>query len=114
MNLIEQLQNQFTTFLLTTFGINQDQLKGTQFVLNVDPGKQQFGDINANAAMVLAKELKKKPQEIAQKIVNEFTHPTIEKIEIAGPGFLNIFLTPQTYHHLAKILLSQKSKFFAL
>ncbi|HWE29954.1 MAG TPA: arginine--tRNA ligase, partial [Polyangia bacterium] len=55
--------------------------------------KAEFGDIQINAAMQLAKAEKKPPREIAQRIVDAIgDHAAIEKAEIAGPGFVNIFV----------------------
>ncbi len=114
MNLIEQLEQKFNTYLTKTFSLTNEQLKNCQFILNVDPAKQQFGDINVNAAMVLAKELGQNPRSIAQTIADGFSHPFIEKIEIAGPGFLNIYFTKTAIHEIAKELFTQKSDFYKL
>jgi len=55
---------------------------------------EDFGDYQCNAAMELAKLLRKAPRQIAQTFVDEVKLPDyIEKIEVAGPGFINIFLT---------------------
>ena len=52
-----------------------------------------FGDFQCNAAMALAKELKRSPREIAQTFIDHVSLPDfVEKIEIAGPGFINLFL----------------------
>jgi arginyl-tRNA synthetase len=52
-----------------------------------------FGDFQCNAAMALAKELKRSPREIAQTFVDQISLPNyVEKAEIAGPGFINLFL----------------------
>jgi arginyl-tRNA synthetase len=57
-------------------------------------GKPQFGDYQANGAMGAAKYLKTNPRELAQKIVDQLDLEGIaEKIEIAGPGFINITLS---------------------
>ena len=55
----------------------------------------RFGDYQANAAMVLAKEAKANPRELAAKIADYFeTGDVCAKPEIAGPGFLNFRLQP--------------------
>ncbi len=55
--------------------------------------KVEFGDIQINAAMQLAKAEKKQPREIAARIVDAVKdHPAVAKAEIAGPGFVNIFV----------------------
>ena len=49
-------------------------------------GKREFGDYQFNGAMALAKELGKKPREIAEEIVRHLPeNMMVEKIEIAGP-----------------------------
>jgi len=59
--------------------------------------KPQFGDYQANGVMGAAKKLKTNPRELATKVVEHLT-PTLvdsgiaEKIELAGPGFINIHL----------------------
>ena len=70
--------------------------------------------MNSNAAMVLAKLREKNPREIAQEIITQFQHPYIQKIEIAGPGFLNAFFTPKAFHDLAAELYTKKENFFKL
>ncbi|HEY2746608.1 MAG TPA: arginine--tRNA ligase [Polyangia bacterium] len=55
--------------------------------------KVEFGDIQINAAMQLAKAEKKQPREIAARIVAAIAdHPAVAKAEIAGPGFVNVFV----------------------
>ena len=56
-------------------------------------GKPQFGDYQANGAMGAAKQLKTNPRELAQKILDNLDLEGIaDKLEIAGPGFINITL----------------------
>ncbi len=55
----------------------------------------QFGDYQSNAAMVLAKKLARKPREIAQAIIDQLhVDDLCERVEIAGPGFINLRLKP--------------------
>lgn len=114
MNIIEQIQQKFITFLTATFSVPQSDLNQGLLTLNTDEHKQNFGDLNSNAAMVLAKQLGKPPREIAQTIIANFTHPALEKIEIAGPGFLNFFLTSSAFATLVQELHDQKANFFKL
>ncbi len=61
----------------------------------VTSSKEQFGHYQCNAAMPLAKELKMPPRQIAEKIVSNVEKgDEIHKLEIAGPGFINITLSP--------------------
>jgi len=58
-----------------------------------DATKPEFGDYQFNGVMKLAKILKKNPREIAAIVVAEIdTTGMISKVEVAGPGFINIWL----------------------
>ncbi|KAE9540116.1 arginine--tRNA ligase [Ursidibacter maritimus] len=57
-------------------------------------GKPQFGDYQANGIMGAAKKLGCNPREFAQKVLDNLNlEGIVEKLEIAGPGFINIFLS---------------------
>ncbi len=64
------------------------------------------GDYSTNAAMKYAKPLGLKPRDLAAKIENSFSLPLVEKIEVAGPGFVNFFMRKDA-------LTSVLSKIFA-
>ena len=54
---------------------------------------KSHGDYATNVAMMLAKPCKRSPREIASLIIDSMPdHPLIEKIEIAGPGFINFYM----------------------
>ncbi len=108
MNTLDALKQQFSSFIASL----SDTPIRTDWTLNTDDQKQQFGDITCNAALILAKELKSSPREVATKITTGFNHPAIEKMEIAGPGFINIFLTKEAFRTLAQELREQKGTFF--
>ena len=57
------------------------------------PKDTKNGDFSTNVAMRLTKLLKRKPQDIAQEILEELSKADfIDKVEIAGPGFINFFV----------------------
>ncbi len=59
----------------------------------VATGNAAFGDYQCNAAMGLAKALKVPPRAIAERLVAEAPpHEAVARLEVAGPGFINIFL----------------------
>lgn len=64
-----------------------------QIVIEI-PKDKAHGDYSSNIAMQLTKLLRRNPREIAQGIIDsvDFNAGNIEKIEIAGPGFINFFL----------------------
>ncbi len=114
MNPIAHIKVAFSNYLQKNFSISESLAHTCNFTLNVDPNKKEFGDFNSNAAMVLAKELKKNPRAVAQEIIDTFKNPYVEKLEIAGPGFLNAFLTAGAFGDLAQELYKQKENFFKL
>jgi len=60
-----------------------------------EAGKPEFGDYQFNGAMALAKKLGKNPREIAQSILDNLDLTMVlSKAEIAGPGFINLWLNP--------------------
>lgn len=74
-------------------------------------GKSQFGDYQANGAMGAAKQMKTNPRELAQKILDKLDIDDIaEKVEIAGPGFINISLNK---HFLAGQLTAKSEQITA-
>ena len=60
-------------------------------VVLIPASKKEFGDYQYNGVMALAKEQKENPRELAAKIVNKLNEEQVfEKVEVAGPGFINI------------------------
>jgi len=58
------------------------------------PKSIEHGDFSSNLAMALAKSLKKNPRELATLIIEKLpASPLIEKVEIAGAGFINFYLS---------------------
>ncbi|MEJ8323098.1 arginine--tRNA ligase [Kosakonia sacchari] len=58
--------------------------------------KIQFGDYQANGVMAVAKKLGMAPRQLAEQVLSHLSLEGIaNKVEIAGPGFINIFLAPE-------------------
>ena len=87
MNIRTMLQNRVKEAMTKT-GIPSD------LGAHIAPSKNaKFGDYQANGAMAAAKAMKANPRELAQQIVDKLSLDGIaSKIEIAGPGFINIHL----------------------
>ena len=69
-------------------------------------GNPKFGDYQANLAMPLGKKLGKPPREVAQAVVEKLeTGGLIEKVEIAGPGFINLHLSTKALADAADAML---------
>lgn len=70
------------------------------------PKQSSHGDFACNVAMQLAKALKRNPREVAQAILASLpASDLVEKTEIAGPGFINIFLKPAAWQNIAPLTL---------
>lgn len=81
--------------------------------INVGEAKDNsHGDFATNIAMVLAKSVNKNPYQLAERIVcflPDSSH--IQKIDIAGPGFINFFLSPQALNSVIASILTEKQAF---
>ncbi len=72
----------------------------------------RFGDFACNVAMVLAKVARTRPRDLAEKLVAVLPKSElVEKVEIAGPGFINFYLSPTAYHSLIPHILEQGHDF---
>jgi len=71
-------------------------------VVQVERSKSaEHGDFASNLAMVLAKSAGMKPRDLAEKICAALpASAVVARTEIAGPGFINIFLATDAYHEL--------------
>jgi arginyl-tRNA synthetase len=81
---------------------------------NVLSNREQFGDCSINIALLVAKEYKKNPREVAEQLRSLCLQEIkkIKEIEIAGPGFLNIFFLDVLYLSYMNTLLSDLSLLF--
>lgn len=80
----------------------------------VEPTKEKsHGDLACNAAMVLSKKFSavenlNNPRKLAQKIIAEICDEFVVKMEVAGPGFINVFLRPQAFYDVLQNVLSEE------
>ena len=112
MNSIDHIQKIFIEHLKNLFPAHNATADHMRLHINVDEAKQAFGNLSTSVALVLSTMLNRSPREIATEIMTTFTHPLIEKIEIAGPGFINIFLKPEAFKLLVQELFERKESFF--
>lgn len=73
------------------------------FIVEV-PANKANGDYSSNVAMAGARAFRKAPRMIAESIVNhlDLTDTVFDRVEIAGPGFLNFFLSQKYYSEILK------------
>lgn len=73
---------------------------------------KRHGDFAANIALVLAKAAQQKPRDVAQRIVDSLpASPYVTRVEIAGPGFINFFLSTDALNQVISKILSEKQQF---
>ncbi len=80
----------------------------TSRVVVEPPRDTSHGDLATNAAMVLAKEARMSPRALADLLASELKDdPWIVKLEVAGPGFLNLTLAPSVFHDVLRAALDR-------
>ncbi|PPC87648.1 MAG: arginine--tRNA ligase [Hyphomicrobium sp.] len=76
------------------------------------PRDATHGDVAVNAALVLAKSARMKPRDIAEALKAKLEAASdVAKIEVAGPGFLNITFKLEVWHNLVRTVLSEGDSF---
>jgi len=82
---------------------------GTSAIIK-QSSRPEFGDYQANGVLAAAKKLKMNPRQLACKVLDNLDLSAyVKKIEIAGPGFLNIHLNPQWLSHQAESALQSET-----
>ncbi|HET7033797.1 MAG TPA: arginine--tRNA ligase [Casimicrobiaceae bacterium] len=81
--------------------------------IELGPPKQaQHGDFASNVALQHAKALKRNPREVAQALLAALPpNDLVERIEIAGAGFINIFVTAAARQAIVTTILSERDDF---
>ena len=84
---------------------------------NIDPALERpkddsNGDFASTIALRVSKDLKMNPRDIAQKIVDNFPeNKIVNKIKIAGPGFINLYLQNESISGIVKKIRDEKLNF---
>ena len=85
---------------------------GADAVASLDPPRDAgFGDLATNVAMTLAKAAKRNPRELADELVGRIQAdadlgPLVESAEVAGPGFINLTLSPKWFADAARAIVA--------
>jgi len=108
----EEIKNILLAAATTAFeqgGLVSDNFPAIEFE---EPKHEGQGDISTNFAMVSASAQKMAPRKIAE-IITSFVKESgiIEKVEIAGPGFINFFLCDQAWHSTLKTIFDLDTKY---
>lgn len=88
--MFETLQSKAQKILSTEYGVNNVAVVWER------PGQADFGDLATPVAMQLSRELKKNPTIIAATLAEKLAEDSsVEKAEVAGPGYVNVWLKPE-------------------
>jgi arginyl-tRNA synthetase len=80
------------------------------------PPRAEFGDYSTNVALLLAPALKAPPREIAERVGETLSAElgeTLERVEVAGPGFLNVFLSDAWFRRSLELIRGAGERFGA-
>src|SRR6201996_537998 len=76
------------------------------------PRDAAHGDMATNAAMVLAKDAKAKPRDLAEQIATRLrADDLIESVDVAGPGFINLTLKPSAWSDALRTVLRENDAY---
>lgn len=106
MNISSKIRNVIVCALKE---INEDiDANGLNFVIEI-PKDNKNGDYASNIALQLTKIIKKKPREIAEDIISHINliDNNIERIEIAGPGFINFYIKQDSLAEIISKIISK-------
>lgn len=95
-----------------------DDLYGKELIIDELPvtlqenSDKNHGDLASNIALILAKPLKTNPQVIANDIKDAFINDEdLIKVEVAGPGFINFFLSTKAHSEVLKQIFNEKGSY---
>ncbi|XP_004931696.1 arginine--tRNA ligase, cytoplasmic [Bombyx mori] len=105
--ILEELKNLFEVAITNAY----PDLENPPIALTLSGNNPKFGDYQCNSAMAIAQLLKANnvktnPREVANNILNKTpTSPIVQRIEVAGAGFLNIHLNKEFVEHVLSSIL---------
>ncbi|KSU60538.1 arginyl-tRNA synthetase [[Bacillus] enclensis] len=114
MNIVEKVQenlkSEIKAAVLKAGLASEDQLPD---IILETPKDKSHGDYSTNMAMQLARVAKKAPRMIAEDIMKNFdqSKASIEKMDIAGPGFINFFMNNDYLTDLIPLILDQDHEY---
>ena len=96
----EQVAGALRTAVRKAYGVELDGIHVER------PNETAHGDFATNVALANAKVFKRNPREVAREIADALDAPFLEKVEVAGPGFINFWLSSEALGEELEALLS--------
>ncbi len=116
-NIVELIQQQIKDIVEKSIKVAEQkgelpQIEIPEIVIE-KPREQQYGEFSTNVAMQITKQAKQPPRKIAEIIIgNAATEGTyVEKIDCAGPGFINFYLNNQWLYDSLKLITEMKEQY---
>jgi len=107
----QKIINQLT--LIVERLLKRSNITDANYKIRLQENKdKEHGDYASNIAMILAKDLSTNPKNLSEQISKEFPlDEDILKVEVAGPGFINFFVSKATHAEILKNIDSEKRKY---
>ena len=112
--MINEIENLLIETIINSLKENNYELNYDELKVNIEiPKDNKNGDYSTNIAMQLTRILRKNPQLIAHEIVEKIDKEkaSIEDIQIAGPGFINVFMKKGTLGTIIKKVINQDADY---
>jgi arginyl-tRNA synthetase len=106
----ELVRNEIDKALKNLFQANNIDAQIPRYSLEI-PKNLENGDFATNIAFLLAKILKKKPVQIAEELKDILPDDLFDKIEVAGPGFINFFVKKNSFYDFLKSVIDSDEVF---
>ncbi len=93
--------------------LKESDISNSDYKIRLQENKdKEHGDYASNIAMILAKDLSLNSKDLADQISNEFPLDNqIIKVEVAGPGFINFFVSKETHAQVLNTIDLEKEKY---
>ena len=93
--------------------LKESDISNSDYKIRLQENKdKEHGDYASNIAMILAKDLSLNSKDLADQISNEFPLDNqILKVEVAGPGFINFFVSKETHAQVLNTIDLEKEKY---
>jgi len=107
----QKIINQLT--LIVDGLVKSSDVSDVNYKIRLQENKdKEHGDYASNIAMMLAKDLSENPKNLAEQISKNFPlDDEVLKVEVAGPGFINFFVSEATHAEILKNIDTEKEKY---
>ncbi len=112
-NLTEEIKEVISKSLIKAYNNGElPQVEVPEIIIEI-PREEEHGEFSTNIAMQIAKQVKKAPRQTAEIIIKnmELQDTYIEKVECAGPGFINFYLNVKWLYDTIKVIQAERENY---